>query len=78
MHLLKQGSKKIVTDRKRRKVQLMGSFADYQSSKKKPYQLNIGQLKQPQQPQPAMAPMPSAQGSIQQALNFSNSSDQNE
>ena len=33
LHLLKQGSKRIVSDRKRTKVQLMGSFSDYKASK---------------------------------------------
>ena len=36
LHLLKQGSKRIITDRKRKKVQLMGSFTEYKDSKKKP------------------------------------------
>lgn len=36
LHLLKQGSKRIASDRKRKKVPLMGSFGEYKESKQKP------------------------------------------
>ena len=36
IHLLKAGSKKIATDRKRRKIALMGTLGQYKESKQKP------------------------------------------
>ena len=70
LHLLKAGSKPIATDRKRRKIQLLGSFGEYQESKKKPVPSNnpIGSV--PAQGPPSgpssilqfMAPGPQASG----------------
>jgi hypothetical protein len=36
VHLLKSGSKKIATDRKRKKHELMGTISQYKESKQKP------------------------------------------
>jgi hypothetical protein len=36
LHLLKQSSKKIKTDKPRRKIPVLGSFQEFKDSKKKP------------------------------------------
>ena len=61
MDLLKTKSKPIATKRKRKTVPIMGTFADYQDSKKKP------------QPGPGMSQPPNTQNlaiGAQQLLNF--------
>ena len=48
IHLLKSGSKKIATDRKRKMHELMGTLDQYKESKKKP------QAQQPPKQQPPL------------------------
>jgi hypothetical protein len=55
IHLLKSGSKKIATDRKRKKHELMGTLHQYKESKKKP------QAQQPPKQQPPAQGAPPAQ-----------------
>ena len=68
LHLLKSGSKPVPAQRVRRKVQLLGTFDQYNESKKKPPaqgQLGLGQVAAGQPPIPSsnmsfMAPQSNA------------------
>ena len=68
IHLLKARSKKIQSGRKRRKVETLGTFADYKESKKKPAMAELQPPVPNQMPPPHVQPPKPASGSIQQLL----------